>query len=365
MALRALLLLCLLLSSPAQAHWPDQAPHQFADLGEFTFEGGGSIKNLRMSYVTHGKLNANKSNAILAMHGFGLNHHQYDHFIGPGLALDTNKYFIICTDELGNTSTNFEHSSSPTNTGLGMKFPAYNLRDKVHAEHRLVTQVLGINRLLAVTGISSGAMHSIQFAVSYPDFMAGIFPLVGGSLFTTQGMFFGPLMASVIQSCPGWNDGNYTTNPVQCAANGLSILIPYFYSRDWWELYVDTPEAYTRWRNAWGDYYLDIQDARDLLYRLMAFGRGWVGDTPGFGGDFKAAVRSIKAKTLFIASPIDQFFPPEKIETEAKLIPDAKIIWIESVAAHLICCNGDPQATHKIAEAIEAFLTGLSTSPSK
>ena len=59
----------------AFAHWPDQAPHQIANLGELKLEGGGVIPNLKMSYVTHGKLNAAKGNAILFMHGFGVNHH--------------------------------------------------------------------------------------------------------------------------------------------------------------------------------------------------------------------------------------------------------------------------------------------------
>ena len=68
------------------------------------------------------------------------NHHQFDHLIGPGRPLDTDKYFIICPDELGNTQTTFEHSTSPTNSGLKMKFPVYNGRDKVkarvQADHR-------------------------------------------------------------------------------------------------------------------------------------------------------------------------------------------------------------------------------------
>jgi len=67
----------------AFAHWPDQAPHQIARLGEFTLEGGGVLKDLKLSYVTHGKLNAAKDNAILFQHGFALNHHQFDHMIGP------------------------------------------------------------------------------------------------------------------------------------------------------------------------------------------------------------------------------------------------------------------------------------------
>lgn len=343
----------------ALAHWPDQAPHQMAHLGEFQFEGGGMIPDLKMSYVTHGTLNARKDNAILFMHGFGLNHHSADHLIGPGRPLDSDKYFIICSDELGNTQTRFEHSSSPTASGLKMNFPVYNLRDRVKAEHLLVTQGLGIHHLLAVTGISSGAMHSLQFAVSYPDFIDGIIPLAGGATLTTQGFFYGPWMGSIIESCEGWNRGHYDVNPARCGANALSVLIPYFYTRDWWERNVDTPEAYTKWRNQWGDYYLDVQDTRDLYYRLMAFGHGWVGDTPGFNGDLYTVLRSIKAKALFILSPQDQFFPPSNIEAEVNAIPRARAVWIDSAAGHLICCNADPNATRVLSAAIREFLLEL------
>ena len=343
----------------AFAHWPGQPAHQIADLGEFEFELGGKIDNLRMSYVTHGKLNAAKDNAILFMHGFGLNHHQADHLIGPGKALDTNKYFIICTDELGNTQTTFKHSTSPSNSGLKMNFPAYNQRDRVNATYKLLTQTLGITHLLAVTGISDGANQSIQFSVSYPDFMLGSFPISGGALWGTQGFFIAPLLLSIIESCEGWDGGDYDQNPAQCATNALSVIIPYFYTREWWDQYIDTPEAYTKWRNAWGDYYLDIQDARDLYYSAMKWSRGWVGDTPGFNGDSNAAFGSIKATTLFIYSPHDQFLLPHHIATQVKAIPDARAVAIDSNAGHLICCNGDPQATREISEAITDFLDEL------
>jgi homoserine O-acetyltransferase len=344
----------------AFAHWPDQAPHQIAHLGELTLEGGGVLKDLKISYVTHGKLNAAKDNAILFQQGFALNHYQFDHMIGPGRTLDTDRYFIICPDALGATQTRFEHSSSPSNSGLKMEFPFYNGRDMVKAQYRLVTETLGISHLLAVTGISKGADDSVQFAVSYPDFMDGIFPIVGGAVWGTQGYFFGPLMVSIIESCKGWDGGNYDENPKNCASNALSALIPYFYTREWWDQYVDTPEAYTKWRNNWGDYYLDVQDARDLYYRAMASGRGWIGDTPGFNGDLNAVLGSIKAKTLFIYNPRDQFYLPHHIETQVKAIPNARAVAIDSIAGHLICCNADPQATWALGEAIREFLQELS-----
>src|SRR5262249_24576506 len=213
--------------------------------------------------------------------------------------------------------------------------------------------------LLAVSGISSGADHSVQFAVSYPDFMDGIFPVVGGALWGTQGYFSGSLMVQNIESCAGWNGGNYDENPKQCATNGISALVPYFYTREWWDQYVDKPEAYTKWRNTWGEYYIDVQDARDLYYRAVAWGRGCVGDTPGFNRDLNAALSSIKAKTLFIYSPRDQFYLPHHIEAQVKAIPNARAVAIESVAGHLICCNADPNATRVLGEAIRGFLQQL------
>ena len=351
---------CIMHTGIVSAHWPDQPPHQMAELGELKLEAGGVIPNLKMSYVTHGNLNAAKSNVILFMHGWGLNHHQIDHLIGPGKPFDTDKYFIICTDELGNSQTTFAHSTSPTNSGLKMKFPIYNGRDKVKAEYKLITEVLKIPHVLAVSGYSSGAQDTMQFAVSYPNFMDGILPMGGGAKDGTQGFFFGALYMSILETCAGWESGNYDQNPKQCAANALSTFVPYFYTREWWDQNIDTPEAYTNWRNKWGEYYLDIQDARDLYYRMMAAGSGWAGDTPGFNGDFNAVLRSIKAKTLFIYNVRDQFYLPYQIDEQVKGIRDARAVAIDSPAGHLICCNADPNATRQLSEAIAQFLRELS-----
>lgn len=348
-------------SSFVLAHWPDQPPHQFAQLGELKLEHGGVIPNLKMSYVTLGKLNAKKDNAILFMHGFGANHHSIDHHIGPGKALDTNKYFIICPDTLGNTQTGFEHSTSPTNSGLAMKFPSYNRRDMNKATYKLVTEWLKIPQLFAMSGISMGADQSVQFAASYPDFVRGIFPISGGALWSSQGFFFMSQLQSIVENCSGWNGGTYADNPSRCGTNALSALVPYFYTRDWWEKNIDSPEAYQKWRSGWGDYYLDIQDARDLYYHSKAAGLGWLGDTPGYKGDLNAVLGAIQAKTLFIYNKDDQFMTPAHIETQVKAIPNAKAMNIDSLAGHLICCNADPQANKAVGDAIRRFLDELSS----
>jgi homoserine O-acetyltransferase len=199
----------------------------------------------------------------------------------------------------------------------------------------------------------------MQLAVSYPDFVDGIVPIVGTALWSVERTFRGAWMLWILRTCAGWDGGNYSENPKECATNAISKLIPMLYSEDWWRQYVDVPEAYTRWRIAWGEYYLDIQDARDLYYGIRAVSLGWLGDTPGFNDDYLAALRSIKAKTLFITSKYDQFYSPQQIDLQAKTIPDARVVTIDSVAGHMICCSGDPQATRAVGLALGDFLTQL------
>jgi len=346
-------------AAPALGHWPGQPAHQMAELGDLTLESGEVIKNFRMSYVTHGTLNAAKDNAILFHHGFGAHHHFFDHMIGPGRPLDTDKYFIICPDTLGATQTGYDRTTSATNSGLRMKFPFFNGRDIVNASYRLVMEKLGISRLLAVTGVSSGGMDSVQFAVSYPQFMDGIIPVVGGVLWTADRGFRARLAMSIIESCTGWDDGNYDVNPKQCATNALSQWVHYFYTQEWWNDYVDTPEAYTNWRNTIGADYLDVQDTRDLYYRIVALRRSGVGDTPGFGGDLGKALGSIKARALFIYNPQDRNFQQQHVDAQLRMIPNARALMIDSNAGHLICCNADPQATRIMGDRIRTFLGEL------
>src|SRR5262245_16384265 len=102
-----------LVLSPLRAwsHGPNQPPHQQFTIGDFKLESGEVIKDFSISYVTHGTLNATKSNAILLVTAISGNHHRLDFLIGPGKALDPTKYFIVATDAIGNGLT-----SSPSNS---------------------------------------------------------------------------------------------------------------------------------------------------------------------------------------------------------------------------------------------------------
>jgi homoserine O-acetyltransferase len=115
-------LLLLLRVEVAVAHTAEQPAHQHFEEGDLKLESGEVIKSFAISYVTHGTLNDNKTNAILMTSSIAGNHHRIDFLIGPGKALDTNKYFIIATDAIGNGL-----SSSPSNSSSqhGIEFPHF------------------------------------------------------------------------------------------------------------------------------------------------------------------------------------------------------------------------------------------------
>jgi homoserine O-acetyltransferase/O-succinyltransferase len=162
--LAAVVCLLWLARSAAFAHGPDRPEHQFYRIGDLALESGEVIKDFSISYVTHGTLNARKSNAILMVTAIGGNHHRLDFLIGPGKALDTDKYFIICADAIGNGL-----STSPSNSTMQprMKFPKFLIRDMVASQHKLLTEHLGISRVVAVIGPSMGGMQTLQWGMSY------------------------------------------------------------------------------------------------------------------------------------------------------------------------------------------------------
>src|SRR5262249_42737402 len=193
----------------AHSHGPNDPPHQSYGLGDFTLESGEIIKDFSISYVTHGKLNANKSNAILMVTAIGGNHHRLDYLIGPGRALDPSKYFIICTDAIGNGLTT---SPSNSKTQPRMKIPKFNIRAMVNSQERLVREHFGINKLVTVIGASMGGMQALQWAVSYPDKMDSIVPIIplGRTPAWTTGVL--EMLRQSIMSDPKFKGGDYSAS---------------------------------------------------------------------------------------------------------------------------------------------------------
>lgn len=188
----------------AQAQAPEGV-QQFADFGDFKLKNGSVIHDFRLGYRTLGKLNTDKSNAILWPTWLGGTSQDLLQFIGPGKVVDSSTYYVVLVDAIGNGV-----SSSPSNSKEQprMEFPEFSIRDMVEAEHRLVTDTLHLSHLRAVMGISMGGMQTFSWVLAYPDFMDLAIPMAGSPQSTSYDKLLWTAEIDAIESDPAWNHGN-------------------------------------------------------------------------------------------------------------------------------------------------------------
>lgn len=319
---------------PGWAHGPNQPPHQQYRIGDFKLEGGEVIKDFSISYVTHGTLNAAKSNAVLMVTAISGNHHRLDFLIGPGKALDPTKYFIVATDAIGNGLT-----TSPSNSTSQprMQFPRFLIRDMVNSQHRLLTEHLGISHVVAVIGPSMGGMQTLQWGVSYPDFMDSLVALV--PLAKTPAWTVTVLEASrkAIMLDPAWKDGNYTSPPV----NGIRLwrdILNFLAARtpDMYRYQFSNQLDVLPWLKQGEDAAIPSFDANDWIYQTWAYDRHDVGTTPGMNGDYARALRAIKAKTIILLGQKDLLNPEWEPVEASRYIRDVRVVTIspQTITGH-------------------------------
>jgi homoserine O-acetyltransferase/O-succinyltransferase len=348
----------LLLSLPVAAHTPQQPPHQLYSEGDLKLESGEAIKDFSISYVTHGTLNAKKSNAILMVTAISGNHHRIDFMIGPGKALDPGKYFIICTDAIANGLT-----TSPSNSKSQprMQFPKFAIRDMVESQYRLLKEKLGIDHVVAVIGPSMGGMQVLQWGVSHPDYMDALVAMV--PLSKTPAWTVAVLEASrkAIMDDPAWKDGNYDAPPEK----GVRLW------RDILNLAARTPDMYSAqfkngmdvlpWMEQQETALLKAFDANDWIYQTWAYERHDVGTTPGFNGDTARALASIKAKTLILTGTKDLLNPEFEPQQAGKNIAGVKMMTISpgSVTGHASAGGAGAADVEFLNRETGAFLDGV------
>jgi homoserine O-acetyltransferase len=188
--------------APKEADWTAR---------DFKFHTGEVMPELRLHYVTVG---APGGEPVFILHGTGgsaqsmLTPAFAGELFGPGQPLDAGKYFIIIPDSIG------AGKSSKPSDGLRAGFPAYNYDDMVAAQHRLVTEGLGIKHLRLVMGNSMGGMHTWIWGVAYPDFMDALAPMASQPTeMSSRNWMMRRMLTDSVRNDPEWNKGNYTKQP--------------------------------------------------------------------------------------------------------------------------------------------------------
>jgi homoserine O-acetyltransferase len=316
---------------------------QFAALGDFKLRSGQAILDCRIGYRTFGKLNQQKSNAIIFPTWASGTTEQLKSNIGPDRLVDTDKYFVIAIDALGNGV-----SSSPSNSQRQprMAFPQFSLRDTVETQHQLLTRVLRLNHVKAVIGVSMGGMQTFQWLVAYPDFMDQAIPIVGSPRLATYDLLLWQAQIDAIMNDRDWQNGNYTTNParkVEYEFGELLLTTPDNYNQK-----VTREQLFAGLTKAERDPGFDANDKIRQAQAMLA-----LDVSQDFGGSMERAAAAVRAKTFVIVSRFDHVVTPGPAREFARLLR-AQMLELDSDCGHLApSCDAQ-----RVNQAVAAFLEG-------
>ncbi|HYW50702.1 MAG TPA: alpha/beta fold hydrolase [Gemmatimonadaceae bacterium] len=337
----------------------DRAEHRAFTLTNFRTESGVTLPSATIVYGTYGHLNAARDNVVLLPSHYMANHHGYEWLIGPGMALDTTKLFLVATELFGNGA-----SSSPSNTPEplhGPRFPVTTIRDNVHAVHQLLTEDLKVTHLRAVIGFSMGAQQAFQWAVSFPTFADRIVATAGTAKTYGHGIVRLEGQIEALTADPAFRNGDYTEPPAKGLAAFGMVWAGWLYSQEWWrrELWrTSAPAGTTFEQYMFGFRRRFSADANDYILQARTWEQHDVGTTPGFGGDVEKALRSISVPLLYMPSETDLYFPLADATYEAAFIRRVTLLPIPSLWGHPAGAGASPADKAFLNRNIARFLAG-------
>ena len=305
-----------------------------------TLECGQALPAYDLVFETHGKLNQSTSNAILICHALSGDHHVagyhamedkkpgwWDNVIGPGKAIDTNHFFVVCLNNLGgcNGSTGPTSINPDTNTPYGPDFPIVTVNDWVKSQ-AILADNLNIQQWAAVVGGSLGGMQAMQWAISLPERLKHVLIIAATPKLSAQNIAFNEVARTAIKADPEFHEGYYASHDT-LPRKGLGLArmlghITYLSDEAMGEKFgrelrhdsinygFDVEfqiESYLRYQS---ESFAEQFDAN--TYLLMTKALDYFDPASAFEGDFAQAVSKIQAKCLVISFTTDWRFSPER-----------------------------------------------------
>ena len=319
---------------------------QFLNVEEpLALDGGRTISPTTIAYETWGTLNANRSNAIVIFHALSGDAHVagghedgrsgwWDLMVGPGLAFDTDRFFIICANVLGGCkgSTGPGSVNPATGTAWAMDFPVITIHDMVRAQRPLLAH-FGIERLHAVVGASMGGMLALAFAQLYPEMAARAVVIACAHAQHAQAIAWNKIGRRAIMNDPLWHGGKYYDSPQGPPKHGLAVArmighVTYISegamdrkfgralqsaAKESFSFEVDySVESYLRYQ---GQVFHQRFDANSYLFITRAI--DYFDFAARAGGDLTAAFAQTQARWLFLSYDADWLYSPARVEEMA------------------------------------------------
>jgi homoserine O-acetyltransferase len=316
------------------------APQRAGFLEPLPLKAGRTLASYELVYETYGTLNADRSNAVLVCHALSGHHHVagypednpaktgwWDNMVGPGKALDTNRFFVIGLNNLGGChgSTGPVSVDRATGKPYGAAFPVVTVEDWVASQARLLDR-LGITRLAAAMGGSLGGMQALQWTLQYPERIGHAVVIAAAPKLSTQNIAFNDVARQAIVSDPDFHGGDFYGQGT-IPARGLKLarmlghitylsedLLGEKFGRDVkggeygfnYEVEFEI-ESYLRYQ---GDKFAQVFDAN--TYLLMTKALDYFDPARSAGGDLAKALAAAKAGFFVASFKSDWRFPPER-----------------------------------------------------
>ena len=327
-------------------------------------QSGASLSDYTLVYETYGTLNADGSNAVLVCHALNASHHVagtyegkaksegwWDNMVGPGKALDTDRFFVIGVNNLGSCfgSTGPMHANPATGKPYGASFPVVTVEDWVHAQARLADR-LGIRKFAAVMGGSLGGMQALAWSMLYPERVGHCLVIASTPKLSAQNIAFNDVARQAILTDPDFHAGDFYAHGV-VPRRGLRVArmighITYLSDDDMAEKFgrelrngdyqfgygIDFEiESYLRYQ---GDKFSEYFDAN--TYLLITKALDYFDPARAHGGDLAAALANTQAEFLLVSFSTDWRFAPERSReiVQALVKNERRVTYAEIDAPH-------------------------------
>jgi len=332
----------------SQADNPSSLVARFGPDQPLVLDSGHRIDRWQIAYQTYGTLNAGRTNAILICHALTGDQHVaninpvtgkpgwWSEMVGPGLAIDTDRYFVICANVVGGCMGTTGPASTNPETGraYGLELPVITVRDMVRAQAMLLDR-LEIGTLLSVAGGSLGGMQVLQWAATYPDRLFSAVPIAAGPRHSSQNIAFHEVGRQAVMADPDWQSGRYMDTGVS-PRKGLAVArmaahITYLsdsalhrkfgrnlQDRDRPTFSFDADfqiESYLRHQ---GSTFVDRFDANSYLYMTRAM--DYFDLAADHGGRLADAFKGIKTRVCVVSFTSDWLFPTVESKTVVRAL---------------------------------------------
>jgi homoserine O-acetyltransferase len=332
--------------------------YELVDIGGLDLEEGGHLPSCQLAMATFGTLNERKDNAILIPTWYSGTHQTWrDMYIGPGHALDPERYFIVSINQIGSGL-----SSSPHNTvgELGMSgFPTVRIGDDAVAQERLLREHFGIEELALVVGGSMGAQQTYEWAVRFPDKVRRAAPIAGTAQTTPHDYLYAQAVQDTITTDPGWASGEYSSH--EQVVDGLKRQAHLWalmgFSTEFWKTEGWRAAELESMDACLTDFLEPVftaMDPNDLLTQAWKWQHADVARNAS--GDLTAALGQVKAKMFVMPIDADMFFPVSDCEAEQSLTPESELRVLTSTWGHLALFGVEPKFVDQIDQHLSELL---------